>query len=66
MLRPALDRGEDLAGIAFEPVPIERLSDYPELDDEVGGEVLGLDLTALFPPQAVQGGYIAPHNGAGV
>ena len=47
---PALDLGEDLAGIAFEPAPIEGFGDHPELDDEVAGQVLRLDLAALFSP----------------
>src|SRR5271169_3487213 len=35
MLHTALDPGEDLAGIAFIPVPIERLGHQAELDDKV-------------------------------
>ena len=41
MLDPALDRGEDLAGVAFEPVAVERFGDHSKLDDEVAREVLG-------------------------
>ena len=52
MLHPALDPGEDLTGIAFKPVSVEGFGDHPELDDKIAGEVLGLDLAALFPPQA--------------
>ena len=66
MLHPALDAGEDLAGVAFEPVAVEGLGDDPELDDEVAGEVLGLDLAALFPPQAEQGGLVIAHDDPGV
>ena len=50
MLDPALNRGEDLAGVAFEPVAVEGLGNQPELDDEVAGQVLRLDFAALFPP----------------
>ena len=50
MLHPALDRGEDLPGIAFELVAVEGFGDHPELDDKVAGEVFRLDLTPLFPP----------------
>ena len=33
------------------PAPILLLSGQAELDDEVAGEVLWLDLAALFPPE---------------
>ena len=46
--------------------PIERLGHDPELDDEVGGQVLGLDLAALFPPEAEQGGLVVAHDDPGV
>ena len=36
MLDPALDVGEHLAGVAFEPVAVEGFGDHPELDDKVG------------------------------
>jgi hypothetical protein len=52
MLHPALDLGEDLAGIAFEPVPVEGFGDHPELDDEVAGEALRLDLATFLSPKA--------------
>ena len=66
MLHPALDVGEDLAGIAFEPVAVEGLGDDPELDDEVAGEVLRLDLAAFFPPEAEQGGLVVAHDDPGI
>ena len=66
MLHMALDIAEDLAGVAFEPVPVEGLGDHPELDDEVAGEVLGLDLAALFPPQAEQRALVVTHDEPGV
>jgi hypothetical protein len=52
MLYPALDVGEDLPGIAFEPLAIEGFGDHPELDDEVAGEVLRLDLATFLSPKA--------------
>ena len=33
-----------------------------ELNDEVGGEVLGLELAALFLPEAEQGSLIVAHD----
>ena len=38
----------------------------PELDDEVAGQVLRLDLAALFLPQPDQGGFIVAHDDPGV
>ena len=66
MLYPALNSGEDLAGIAFEPVAVEGLGDHSELDNEVAREVLGLDLAALLPPEAEQGGLVVAHDDPGI
>ena len=45
---------------------VEGFGDHPKLDDEVGGQVLGLDLAALFPPQADQGIFVVAHDGPGI
>ena len=45
---------------------VEGFGDHPELDDEVAGEVLRLDLAALFPPQAEQRGLVIAHNDPGI
>jgi hypothetical protein len=37
-----------------------------KLDDEVSGEVLWLDLTALFTREADEGGLVVAHDGPGV
>ena len=66
MLHPPLDLAEGLAGVAFEPVAIEGLGHDPELDDEVAGQVLGLDLAALLAPKADEGGLIIAHDDPGV
>ena len=58
--------GNDLAGIGLVPAPIEVFGDRPELDDEVAGQVLRLDLAALFLPQPDQGGFVVPHDNPGV
>src|ERR1035437_9272051 len=55
---PTLDVLDGRAGIALVPGPIERLGHQAELDDEVGGQVLGVGLAALFPPEAEQGGHV--------
>jgi hypothetical protein len=48
-----------LAGIAFVPMPIEGPSCHPELDKEVAGEVLRLEVPPLFP-EAKRGGFVIP------
>ena len=45
---------------------VEGFGDHTELDDEVAGEVLRLDLAALFPPKAQQGGLVIAHDDPGV
>jgi hypothetical protein len=49
-----LDVGNHSAGIGFIPTSIEVLGHDPELDDEIAGKILRLDLAALFPPQPQQ------------
>ncbi len=46
-----LNVDDDLPGLGLVPAPIELLGNDTELDDEVAGQVLRLDLAALFPPQ---------------
>jgi len=53
-----VDVGYRLAGIALIPVSIEGLGCEAELDNEIGGEVFGLDLPALFSPEAHKGVFI--------
>ena len=48
------------------PAPVEVLGDDAELDDEVAGQVLRLDLAALFPPEPEQGGLVVAHDDPGV
>jgi hypothetical protein len=54
------------ADIALVPDPIERLRHQAELDYEVAGEVFGLGLAALFPPEAEQGCLVVAHDDPGV
>jgi len=61
-----LDVRDRMARIALVPCPIERLGHEAELDDEVGGQVLGFDFAALFPPQAQERAFIRAHDDAGV
>ena len=66
MLHPPLDVLDGVAGVSLVPVPIEVLGHGPELDDEVAGEVLRVDLPPLFPPKADQGIFVGAHDDAGV
>jgi hypothetical protein len=49
-----------LAGIGLVPPPIK------ELDDEIAGKVLRVDLAPLFLPQPYQGGLVIAHYYPGV
>jgi hypothetical protein len=66
VLNPALDVLNDLPGVTFVPVPVEVLGHDAELHDEVAGQVFGLDLTALLPPQPKENVFITAHDDAGV
>ena len=66
MENPPLDRADHLAGIALVPVPVELLGDTAELDDQVAGQVLGLGLAPLLPPEPEQGGLVVAHDDPGV
>ena len=57
-----LQVGKDLAGIGLIPAPVQVLGRETELDDEVAGEVLGLDLAPLFPPKPEQGSFVIAHD----
>jgi hypothetical protein len=61
-----LDVFDRLASIALVPEPVEILGGLAELNDEVAGQVLGLDFAALFPPEADEGGLVVAHDDAGV
>ena len=66
VLDPPLYLRNEMPGIALEPMPIEGLGHEAKLDDEIGGEVLRLNLAAFLAPQPQQGGLVAPHNDASV
>ena len=66
MANSALDIRKGLTGIALEPVPIEGLGHDPKLDNEVSGEVLGLDFAPLFAPEPDKSGFVLAHDYAGV
>ena len=47
-------------------MPVELLGGGAELHDQVAGQVLRLDLAALFAPEPDQGGLVASHDDPGV
>ena len=55
-----------LPGFLLVPVPVQLLGHGTELDQEVTGEVLGLDLAPFFLPQSDQGGLVIAHDDPGV
>ena len=61
-----MDVGDHLSGIGLVPAAIELLGGNPELDYEVAGQILGLDLTPLLPPQPDQRRLVVVHNDPGV
>ena len=61
-----LDVGDDLTGIGLVPASIEVLGHHPELDDEIAGQVLRLDLAALLLPKPEQRILIVAHDDPGV
>jgi hypothetical protein len=63
---PPLYVRDDVPGIAFVPMPIERFGNPAKLDQEVAREILGLDLATLFLPELDQGGLIAAHDDSGI
>ena len=58
----ALDLIQAPAGLLLEPAPVQVLRGLPELDQEVAGEVLGLDLAPLLPPEPDESGLVGAHD----
>jgi len=44
-----LHLGNDLPGVLLVPVPVQLLGHGAKLNQEVAGQVLGIDLAAPFP-----------------
>ena len=66
VLHLALHLGHDLAGVALVPVPVEVFGHGAELDDQVVGEIFGLDLASLFAPKPNQAASSSPMMIAGI
>ena len=61
-----LNVGNHLAGVGLIPASVKVLGHHPELDDEIAGEILGLDLAALFAPEPKQRILVIAHDDPGV
>jgi hypothetical protein len=61
-----LHLGDDLPGVLLIPVPVKLLGHGAELNQEVTGQVLGLNLAPLFLPKAEQGRLVLTHDDPGV
>ena len=59
---PPLDVLDDLPRVDLVPAPIEVFGHAAELNYEVAGDILRLDLSALLLPQTDQGGFILTHD----
>jgi hypothetical protein len=61
-----LDAFDGLPGIALVPMSVEGFGHEAELDDEVAGQVLRLDLAAFLSPEAQEGDFVGAHDDPGV
>jgi hypothetical protein len=66
MSKPVLKALDGLPGVALVPMPIEGFGHQTELNDEVAGEVLRLDLASFFLPEAKEGRFITSHDDPGI
>ena len=66
MPEPMLNAFDGLPGIALVPMPIEGFCRYPELDDEVAGQVRRLGLSPFLAPEAHNCGFVGAHDDPGV
>jgi hypothetical protein len=62
VLHPSLDRRDDVPGVAFVPIPVERFRRHAELDNKIARKVLRLSLAPFFPPEAQEGDLISTHD----
>ena len=61
-----LNVGNHLARIGLIPASVKVLGHHPELDDEIAGQILRLDLAALFAPEPKQRILIIAHDDPGI
>jgi hypothetical protein len=61
-----LDVGNHPPSIGLIPAPVKVLGHHPELDHKIAGQVLRLNLAALFPPEPKQRLLVITHDDSGV
>jgi hypothetical protein len=66
MPAPHLDVRDYPPRLGLVPVAVKFLGDAAELHNQIAGQVLGIDFATLFPPQALQRGFIVAHDDPGV
>jgi hypothetical protein len=57
---------DGVPGVLLVPAAVQDLGDLAELHQEIAGEVLRLNVAALFPPKAEQGVLVVAHDDTGV
>jgi hypothetical protein len=62
MADPLLDIGDNPPSIGLVPAPVKLLGGEAELHNQVAGQVLRLNLAALFSPQPQEGGLVIAHD----
>ena len=66
MANPALDVADGAAGVSLIPIAVQILGRVAELDNQIAGEILRLDLAPLFLPEPDHGGLVGAHDDPGV
>src|SRR5262249_15641277 len=66
MTDPFLDVSYGLTGIGLIPAPVQLFGRITKLDDEIARQILGLDLSALLPPEPEDGGFIVAYDDRGI
>ena len=66
VLHLSLNILDDVTGVALVPAPIEFFGHRAELNDQIFGEVFGLDLASFFPPKANEQAFVVTHDDPGV
>jgi hypothetical protein len=66
MESPSLDVRDEMASVLLVPKPIQLLRHGAKLNDEVAGQILGLDVATFFLPKPVKLFSVIAHDDSGV
>ena len=66
MAHSLLNIDDHLTGTGFIPAAIEVFGGEAKLDDEIAGQIFGLDLSPLLPPEPDQRLLIIAHDDPGI